>query len=229
MLSSVSSSQRILCLWLQRLSTDRLMRSWHDNTRRKEAPLVVFGRRGNLDLIVAVNGTAERRGLAAGVALTQARAMHPALTAVPENQHADAGLLEALADSCQRYTPLVACTAPDGILLDITGCTHLFGSEEKLLHDLTGRIKGFGFTTRAAIASTIGAAWAAAHFASAVITPKGSERKLLASSLQSHAFNLWLAARVRAGKLHAPVHGDLMRKEDTGGLFIGGRCTTSNM
>jgi protein ImuB len=169
------------------------MRSWHDNTRRsqhapalpaknrEQAPLVIFGRRRNLDLLVAVNGTAERMGLSAGLTLAQARAMHPALTAIPEDQAADARLLEALADLCQRYTPLVACNPPDGILLDITGCTHLFGSEDKLLHDLVGRIEGFGFNTRAAIASTIGAAWAAAHFASGVITPKGSERKLLAS------------------------------------------------
>ena len=157
MWSSVSSSQRILSLWLERLSTDRIARL------RDEAspPLVVFGKRGNLDLLVAVDAAAERLGLTAGLALAQARAMHPTLAAVPEDPAADARLLEAVADWCQRYTPLVAVDPPDGILLDIGGCAHLFGGEERLRDDLLARVTRFGFSARAAIASTIGA-WAAA-------------------------------------------------------------------
>jgi tRNA pseudouridine13 synthase len=46
------------------------------------------------------------------------------------------------------------------------------------------------------------------------------ERKLLASSLQSEWFNTWLAARVRRGELQRALAGDLMRKEDTGGMFV---------
>jgi protein ImuB len=187
-LSSVSSSQRILCLWFNRLSTDRLMQQSHENSwlaqrapRREEAPLVVFGRGGNLDLVVALNDAAEHIGLAPGLALAQARAMHPALVCVAEDQAADARLLEHIADWCQRYTPLVACRSPDTILLDITGCTHLFGGEEKLSQDVTSRMQSFGFAARAAIASSIGAAWATAHFATAGIMPRGEERGLLPS------------------------------------------------
>jgi protein ImuB len=145
-----------------------------------EAPLAVFGRRGNLDLLVAVNGAAEHIGLTPGLALAQARAMHPALQAIPENQPADARVLDFIADWCQRYTPLVACNAPDTIFLDITGCTHLFGGEEKVCRDLRSRMQSFGFAARIAIASSIGAAWAAAHFATIEITSKGEERALLA-------------------------------------------------
>src|SRR5207253_2125110 len=83
--SSVSSSQRILSLWLDRLSTDRIARQW----REAPSPLVVFGKRGNLDLLLAVDAAAERLGLAPGLALAQARAMHPTLTAVPEDQADD--------------------------------------------------------------------------------------------------------------------------------------------
>ena len=88
MWSSVSSSQRILSLWLDRLSTDRIARQW----REAPSPLVVFGKRGNLDLLLAVDAAAERLGLAPGLALAQARAMHPTLTAVPEDQAADTRL-----------------------------------------------------------------------------------------------------------------------------------------
>src|SRR5262245_34545135 len=168
--SSVSSSQRILSLWLERLSTDRIARL------RDEAspPLVVFGKRGNLDLLVAVDVAAERLGLTAGLALAQARAMHPALAAVPEDAAADARLIEAVADWCQRYTPLVAVDPPDGILLDIGGCAHLFGGEERLRDDLLARMTRFGFSARAVIASTIGAAWAVARFGDAAMAGQAS-------------------------------------------------------
>ena len=74
-------------------------------------------------------------GLATGLALAQARAMHPGIDAVPEDAEADAALLESIADWCLRYTPLVACDAPDGLLLDISGCAHLFGGERELVAD----------------------------------------------------------------------------------------------
>ncbi len=45
-------------------------------------------------------------------------------------------------------------------------------------------------------------------------------RKLLASALQAHLFNMVLAARLRDGLFERPVPGDLMRKESSGGLFV---------
>src|SRR5215510_6817504 len=170
--SSVSSSQRILSLWLDRLSTDRVARQW----REASSPLVVFGKRGNLDLLLAVNAAAERLGLTAGLALAQARAMHPTFTAVPEDRAADARLLDAIADGCQRYTPLVAVDPPDGILLDIGGCAHLFGGEENLRGDLLARMTRFGFSACAAI----GAASAVARFGDAKADANRSERERLA-------------------------------------------------
>jgi tRNA pseudouridine13 synthase len=45
------------------------------------------------------------------------------------------------------------------------------------------------------------------------------DRKLLASVWQAQLFNTWLAARLHDGTWRSAIHGDLMRKEDTGGLF----------
>lgn len=71
--------------------------------------------------------------------LATARAMHPALDVIDHDPHADAALLNAIADWCDRFTPLVAFDGSDGLLLDITGCAHLFGDEAKLLNMLTDR------------------------------------------------------------------------------------------
>ena len=72
----------------------------------------------------------------------------PRSIAVPEDATADAGLLDAIADWCLRYTPLVAIDPPDGILLDIGGCAHLFGGEAALRDDLLARMTRFGLAAR---------------------------------------------------------------------------------
>src|SRR5262249_27414106 len=82
----VSSSQRILSLWLERLSTDRIARQWHE----APSPLVVFGKRGNLDLVLALDAAAEWLRLAVGPAPAPGRALHPNLPAAPRDRRARA-------------------------------------------------------------------------------------------------------------------------------------------
>ena len=105
--------------------------------------------------------------------------MRPDIEAVEEDAEADAALLETIAEWCLRYTPLVACDAPDGLLLDIGGCAHLWGGEHALIADLGNRLERAGLAYRLAIACTIGAAWAAAHQGEPASYPAGAERELL--------------------------------------------------
>jgi protein ImuB len=165
----------MLSLWLRRLPTDRIERL----RERTTAPLVVYGKRGNAELLTAVDDGAERLGLSPGVALAQARAMHPGIEAIAEDSEADATLLESIADWCLRYTPLVAVDAPDGLLLDISGCAHLYGSEDALVADLAGRLEAAGLAYRIAVAGTIGAAHAAAHHGAPASYACGGQRALL--------------------------------------------------
>ncbi len=170
------SCSRLLSLWLCRLPTDRIVRARGESP---ETPLVVYGKRGNAELIVAVDAAAERLGLSSGLALAQARAMHPGIKAIAEDAEADAMLLESIAEWCLRYTPLVAVDTPDGLTLDIGGCTHLYGGEDALIVDLAARLERASFAFHIAVASSIGAAWAAAHYGTPASYPSGAERDLL--------------------------------------------------
>src|SRR5262249_7747925 len=196
---SNSSSQRMLSLWLRQLSTDRIAKS-RKNPRKRSAPLVIAGKRGNAEILTAVHDAAARLGLSPGLALAQARAMYPGIDTVAEDINADAALLESIADWCLRYTPLVACDPPDGLLLDISGCTHLYGGEHELIADLSGRRENAGFAYSLAIAGTIGAAWAAAHYGKPASHACGEERALLTplplSALRLPADTLASLARV---------------------------------
>ncbi len=103
-------------------------------------------------------------GLRRFLSLAQARAMCPTLVVFEEDTASDARLLKDIADWCQRFTPLIALDAPDGVLLDIAGCAHLFGGEAALIDDLTRRVRAFGFMAQIGVADTIGAAHAIARY-----------------------------------------------------------------
>ncbi|MBX3569684.1 MAG: DNA polymerase Y family protein [Rhizobiaceae bacterium] len=180
----MSLPQRILSLWLPRLPTDRILRqrsgrSWRSRRAQAAAPLVVSRRENNTQRIAALDTGAETLGLKPGMGIADARAMHPSIEVVEADPEADRRLLESLADWCDRYTPLVALDGADGLILDITGCSHLFGGERALLDDLLSRLFHQGLEARAGLASTAGAAWAAARFHGSQVVAAGQEAALI--------------------------------------------------
>ena len=143
-------------------------------------PLVLAGRRGQAQRLVALNAAATALGLVPGLGLADAQARFPALRVLPEDPAADGHLLEALADRAERWTPLVALDAPDGLLLDITGCAHLFGGEAALATAIRRHVAGLGFSVRVAVAGTVGCAWALARYGRQAMVAAGAEAALLA-------------------------------------------------
>ena len=69
-------------------------------------------------------------------------------------------VLRRLALWGQQYSPLTAIDPPDGIVIDITGCAHLFGGEAGLLRHIRRRLPG----AQLAIADTAAAAWGLARY-----------------------------------------------------------------
>src|SRR5688500_8744285 len=119
------------------------------------------------------------------MSLADARGALPRLVVAGADEAADRALLESIADWCDRYTPLVALDPPHGLVLDISGCAHLFtgeggDGEAELLSDCLRRLSGQQFEVRGAIASTIGAAWALARYGAGGCVPAGGEAETLA-------------------------------------------------
>ena len=154
-------------MWLRRLPTDRIAR------HSPPEPLVIAAPVKSALRLTAVNDAAAALGLKTGMALADARAMYPQIAVADADEAADRALLEAIADWCDCYTPLVGLDPPDGLLLDITGCAHLFGGEAALAADLKRRLAAQGYQARVAIADTVGCAWGVARFGSAAIIAPG--------------------------------------------------------
>ena len=144
--------------------TDRIARS-RSGAPPEQAPLVVAQPVKNALALAAMNDAAARLGLRTSMALADAKAMYPTLAVADADPEADRILLAAIADWCDRYTPLVGLDPPDGVILDITGCAHLFGGETAFCADIVQRLGQQGLAARAAIADTVGCAWAVARHA----------------------------------------------------------------
>lgn len=142
-----------------------------NNSATQPFVLVEHGVRGTR--ITAINRAAQQAGAHVGQMLTDARAACPLILVDQAQPEADDDMLHRLALWAGRYSPITSIddtAAPDtvaldfGLLLDISGCAHLFGGEEKLILDCLQRLAAMGFTAHAALAPTPGAAHALARY-----------------------------------------------------------------
>lgn len=176
----------------------------------KAIPFVLTASVKNRAIITAANPLAEQQGAFAGMAVADARAAVPELLAIDDTPGKAAKLLRLLGLWCIRYTPIVTTDLPDGLMLDISGCAHLWGGESGYLKEIVLKLRHAGFDARAAIADTPGAAWAVAHFATAKpIVERGNQAKMIAG-LSPAALRLEAEVLDRLQKLGFRYIGQLL-------------------
>ena len=110
--------------------------------------------------MTAVTAAAMAEGISPGMGLADASALEPALLVEEADFLGDAAALTKLTRWCDRFSPWATPCGSDGIFLDVTGCAHLFGDEAALAAQAVAQLARQGIAARAAIADTLGAAWA---------------------------------------------------------------------
>src|SRR5438045_3170886 len=145
--------RRVMYLYLPRWPIDRLRRLGEKRGAAtpsrsaapvEETPSATIVASGGRRLLAALNPAAEAAGLAPGMPLADALSFLPNLATVPADPAADSAALTRLAEWCGRYSPW---TAPDlqtggddnGIKIEITGSSHLWGGEAALAADFARR------------------------------------------------------------------------------------------
>ncbi len=156
------SHRRILSLWFPRLAADRALRAERGIL---PGPLAVVEEVANTQLLASLSREAEAEGLRVGQPLRDARAMCPHLVTRPANPLADAMFLTSLRRWAGKFSPWVAEEPPASLIVDLTGCAHLFGGEAALVTQAEADCADLGLCVRTGIADTAGAAWALARFA----------------------------------------------------------------
>ena len=164
---------RMVCVWLPNCAVQRLR---HERPELRSRPVVLFARDGSRGPRVSAWAHSESQranssGIQIGMPLAEAEALlagHAATSAHIEQHDSatDLTALRELARTCNHFSPLFGieeAESPECLLLDVTGCEHLFDGEQGLVDRLAEDLRKRGFQVRASLAPTIGAAWAAAH------------------------------------------------------------------
>jgi protein ImuB len=191
-----ASLRRYLALWLPFLPTENLRGSGAPDDA---APFALVEKRNHAQRLYALNPAALGQGLVKGLSLADARARLPRLVTAEADRPAEARLLAQLAARCERYTPLTALDEPHGLVLDVTGCAHLFGGERGLVAAMTQDMESLGFSARAALAGTPDCARALARFsAGGVFAPeeaKAAVARLPLAALETEEDHLLALSR----------------------------------
>lgn len=209
-----------MAVWFHNLLPDRVIRG---QRALKSIPFVLSAsERGHL-FAKAVSTTARQMGVVEDMSLADARAIVPNLQVMKYNEDLPQRLLNNLAEWCIRYSPKVAVDFPDGLVIDATGCPHLWGGEQAYLNDISYTIRRIGYGVKVAMADTIGAAWAVSRYGKTMTVVSPSEQRAALSSLPPEALRLdqILVERlhklglVRIGKLMAMKPSMLRRRFGT--------------
>ena len=137
--------------------------------------------------------------------------MVPELVVLSHEPQRDEAVLRRLTGWALRFSPLVEPVAPDTLLLDITGCQLLFGGEENIARQAVAGLARHGFHARAAIADTIGAAYALASAGRELlpVVPAGQASAYLAP-LPPHTLRIEPQVSERLEALGVRSIGDLL-------------------
>lgn len=185
--------KRVLCVWLpdfpiQRLHTER--------PETKSTACVLYVRSGDRAQVVISSSEAGRCGVRSGMPLAEAQALLESAAFIPHNAAADAQELNVLAERCCRYSPLVGQERSGNthcLMLDISGCGHLFGGESGLVRQLVVDLAERNYFAHVATAGTVGAAWAIARYGHVA----GTDRRLRSLPVEALRIPDRLVAQLR--------------------------------
>lgn len=151
--------------------------------------------------ITEVSALARAHGIPADIPVADAKVILPSLHIVDDDPLLHQQLLKKLCAWCIRYTPVAAVDEPHGLLLDVTGCAHLWNGEEMYLNSMLSRLQALGYHVQAAMADTVGAAWAFSRYgkAAAIVAPHQHKKALL--NLPPEALRLEIPVLERLHKL----------------------------
>ena len=131
----------------------------------EEQPFAVVQDTGKTQVISSLSVSAEGWGLSHGQPLRDALAMCPDLITRLQNRQLEARFLVSLRRWASKFSPWVAEEIPNALVIDLTGCAHLFGGELGVIQQVELDCLNLGLSVHIGMADTKGAAWALARYA----------------------------------------------------------------
>ena len=161
---------------------------------------------------MCANVAAHEAGIQCGATLTDAQAICPDLLTEPRDRIREGKLLAALHIWADKYSPRISLDPPDGLVLDITGCAHLFEGEREMAERIIREATDLNMTPRIGIANTRHAARGFAKQGGSDITISAAEREPeQVAKLTIEALELEQSVVDTLSRLGVKTIGDLRR------------------
>ncbi len=212
---TTSQQRRILSLWFPRLGADWYIRR---HPQLAGQPLAIVDTTGNAQTIATLSPEAQAAGVHPGQPMRDSHAMCERLITRNRNILGEIHFLAVLRRWAGKFSPWVAEEGSQGLVVDLTGCAHLFGGEASLMHVVQDDCHDMGLSVQMGLADTRGAAWALARYAERGVA---SERS--GDNINQEA----RATRSRAGKRRHWTKGGAAPAVKVNGLSKGLRIAPS--
>jgi DNA polymerase-4 len=112
-----------------------------DNPDLKGKVVIVGGDPKKRSVVSAVSYEARKFGIRSAMPMSQAIRLYPNASVLPVRMERYAEIAQQIHAIFQKFTPEIEPISLDEAFLDVTGCIQLFGSAEKIGHDIKSQIK----------------------------------------------------------------------------------------
>ena len=123
-------SRRIIAIWFPYMGAERILRKTQHNP---EEPIIIVAKKAQSEIITSISAVAQYKGLFVGQSLRDASAICTRLFVQTQNSYAETQFLKGICRWSSKFSPWVASEGNSGLIMDITGCSHLFGGENEMI------------------------------------------------------------------------------------------------
>lgn len=178
--------KRYLSIWLPHWAIDC-------RTRLKgklDKPYIQTTKSQNKIVVMALNDFARHVGIQKDMTLATARAICGDLIVEDYQPDVLQNQLDKLADWAYQFSPFISCDSSESLILDVTGCPHLFGGEMNMLSHLSKKLNNIDLKHRLGLADTAACAWGLSRYAEDALSIQTEPLKQCIQSLPVEAMQL---------------------------------------
>src|SRR6201987_3911206 len=164
------------CIFVPDFPVEAILRA---EPELRAQPVAALEGKPALQKVFATNANARAIGIEAGMTKIQVEPWTE-LVLRPRSSLQETAAHSALLDFAQSFSPRVEDTAPDTVLLDLSGLESLFGSLPRIASEIARRTSNLGLEANVATAFNPDTAmFAARGFAGVTVVPQGKESERL--------------------------------------------------
>ena len=151
----------IICLWFPYLPVEIPFRN---NPNFKKTPFAVTSKKDNIQNLYSINPVAESLGLEIGDNINNAYTLCKNLVLEKYNIEKESCFIKTQATWCNQFTPRVSIETKNMLILDLKGCTHLFGNKLRIIQTITNHFKKINISVLSGLGENTTIAKASIHF-----------------------------------------------------------------